>query len=488
MKRLLLLPLLLLAAAPLRAADDGAPAQMTRSLFGLRVTAQRFDPVQPWKKGAPERRGGYALAVGPALLLTTEQLVRDASLVEVNPAGSARYYPARIVRADRDFNLALLDVSAPALPVTPLPLEPASIPFLGSKGALFQFEEGGNPQEGSAHILRASMEPPEENAPALLGLHFLADIPLNGPGLPILQNGLLAGLVASYDRETKVGLLYPGRVLKRFVEDAPLADYRGLAVAGLAWQPLVDPAKRRYLKAPEGDRGVEVVSTRDGAGAAAVFQPGDVILSWSGYSLDQQGYYADPALGRMLFPAVIVACRPGDAIPVSFSRDGIVTQASVRLTARDALRPLVPAHDRSRQPAYLIEGGFVMRDLTGDYLQAGGADWMLRANARLVHLFLTRGEDHAPNGERIPILAYVLPDSINVGYQDIRDAVIRTVNGEPVKNLKDIQRIRDRDGTVSRIGLLGLDLDLALDAAALPDANARIADHYRIPSLRVIPQ
>ncbi len=460
---------------------------LARSLFGLRVTAQRFDPVQPWKKGGPERRSGYCLAVGTNLFLTTEQLVRDSTLVEVNPAGSARFYPVRVIRSDRDLNLALLDVAKAELPDKPVPLELTALPFPGSKGDFVQFEEGGTLQKGAVQILRASMESPAEDSPALLTLEFLADIPLNGQGAPILQNGYLAGLAVSYDRETKLGLLYPGRSLKRFIEDASRPGYLGFALAGLSWKPLPDPAKRRYLQVPEGDRGVQIVSTVEGTHANTIFQPGDVLTACSGYPLDQQGYYNDPALGRMLFPALISSCRPDDAVSFTFFRNGVETQALVRLAARSALRRQAPEHDGYPTP-YLIEGGFVIRDLTGDYLRAAGKDWLLRANARLVHIFLTKGEEDAPNGERFPILAYVLPDAINVGYQDFRDAPIATVNGQPVRSLKDILRIREKEGAINRIGLTGIEVDLALDPAALPDANARIAEQYRIPKLLVKPE
>ncbi len=486
MKRFLFLILLsvVTATAAGSAEDSSATPSLRRSLFGLRVTAQRVDPVQPWKKGPPERRIGYSLAVGTNVFLTTEQLVRDATLVEVNPAGSARFYPARVLRSDRDLNLALLDVSKAELPEAPIPLEVTGLPFPGSKGTFVQFEDGGTLQEGDIQILRASMESPSEDTPALLTLEFLAEIPLNGQGAPILQNGCLTGMAASYDRATKLGLLYPGRSLKRFIDDAPKPGYQGLALAGLAWKPLPDPAKRRFLLAPAGDRGVQVISTVKGTDADTLFKPGDVLTAWSGYPIDQQGYYADPALGRILFPALISACRPGDAIPFTLLRNGVETQALVHLTARGALRRRAPEHDNP-QPAYLIEGGLVMRDLTGDYLRAAGTEWMLRANSRLVHLYLTKGEEDAPNGERFPILAYVLPDTINVGYQEFRDALIATANGQPVHSLKDILRIREKDGTITRLGLAEMDVDLALDAASLPAANTRIAENYRIPALLV---
>jgi hypothetical protein len=486
MKRLLiLLSLGCLLAAPIvaRAADPAGAAALRRSLYAIRLTAQRGLPQEPWKKGPLEARTGYALAVGTNLFLTTDQLVRDATLVEVSPAGSARYYPARVIRADRDLNLALLDVSSARLPEPPIPLELAALPFPGSRGDFYQFTEGGVLQGGGVQILRASMDAPSRELPPLLTLQFLCDIPLNGPGLPILQDGRLAGMAATYDRATKLGLLYPGRVLKRFIEDAVRPDYQGPAWAGLSWKALPDPARRRYLKVSDDDRGVEILTTVTGTDAAAVLQRGDVLLTWSGFPVDQQGYYDDPAMGRIPFPALIADCRPGDSVPVSFSRGGAVTQAVVRLSARAAFRRKVPEYD-ANPPEYLIEGGLVMRDLTGDYLRAEGSDWMRRANPRLVHLYLTEGGEDVANGARIPILAFSLPDTVNAGYQEFTDEVIVQANGEPVNSLKDIRRIRKRDGFIRSLRLLGLDVDLVLDPEELPAANARIAESYRIPTLQ----
>lgn len=487
MKSLLVIVLSALAAVPLARAADETQASMRRSLYTLRVTAQRYDSLQPWKKGTPERRSGYALAVGTNLLITTEQLVRDAALVEISPAGNARFYRATLLRADRDLNLALLDISRTELPERPVPFELAAIPFPGSKGRFFQFEEGGILQEGGAQILRASMEPPGEGLPALLTLQFLSDIPLNGQALPILQENRLAGMAVTYDRSSKLGLLYPARTLKRFVEDAPLPSYQGLPIAGITWKPLPDPAKRRFLKAPEGDHGVQVVDTANGTDAANVFQARDVLTAWSGYPIDHQGYYEDPALGRIPFSALITSCRPGDSVPVSIYRNGQETQTVVKLTARGVLPRRVPEYDNS-QPPYLIEGGMVMRDLSGDYLRTAGFDWVMRANPRLVHLYIARGDEDSPNGERIPILAFVLPDTINVGYQHLRDEVIGAVNGEPVQGLKDILRIRERDGVIHRIRLADMETDLVLDAKLIPDANARIGESYRISHMLVPPE
>jgi hypothetical protein len=484
---LLLLGLLafsLCARAADPAAAPTAPSPWKQSLYSLRITAQRYEAAQPWKKGATERRLGYAVAVGSNQLVTTEQLVRDATLVEISPAGSARFYPVNLLRADRDLNLALLDVTKADLPQPPRPLELTALPFPGTRGAFIQFEDGGIIQEGSVQILRASLDSPAEGAAGLLTLQFLADIPLNGQGLPILQEGRLAGLSVSYDRSSKIGQLYPGRTLKRFAEEAARPDYLGLPVAGLSWKPLPDPAKRRYLAAPEGDRGVQIVSTTRGTDASTVFQSGDVLTSWLGYPIDQQGFYDDPALGRIPFPALIATCRPGDSIPVTYSRNGMETQAVVRLMNREALLRRVPERENG-QPPYLVEGGMVMRDLSGDYLRAHGYEWIARANPRLVHLYLTRGDEEAPRDERFPVLSLVLPDSINVGYQDFRDEVIVGVNGEAVTSLRDILRVRERDGAISRIRLMNHEVDLALDTASLKEANARIAESYRIPSLLV---
>jgi hypothetical protein len=179
--------------------------------------------------------------------------------------------------------------------------------------------------------------------------------------------------------------------------------------------------------------------------------------------------------------------RPGDRVPAVIFRNRERRNVEVRLDAFDDDRALIPLNTEGRPTAYLVEGGLVLRELTADYLQSFGSRWMLGANPRLVHLYLTRAQFPEKPGDRVVILAGVLPDVINKGYQGYRDDVVTHVNGQPVSNLAEVFAIRDRDRCIWRVTTQSQGVDLVLDRTQIDEANRRIAGCYRIPKLRFLP-
>jgi hypothetical protein len=155
----------------------------------------------------------------------------------------------------------------------------------------------------------------------------------------------------------------------------------------------------------------------------------------------------------------------------------------VVLDAYDDSRALIPQNIEGRQAQYLVEGGILLRELTADYLMAPGARWMVANNPRFVNLFLSRAQFPDKPGDRVVIMADILPDMINKGYQQIHDDIVTKVNGQPISSLKDVFAIRRRDGAITRITLTNMGVDIVLDPAALEEANRRISKQYRIHQL-----
>ena len=129
----------------------------------------------------------------------------------------------------------------------------------------------------------------------------------------------------------------------------------------------------------------------------------------------------------------------------------------------------------------------ILRELNADYLLAYGNQWMLKANPRLVNLYLTRAQFPETPGAHVVILADIIPDTINKGYQGYRDDVVTQVNSQAVSNLAEVFSIRKRDGGIWRVTTQSHGVDIVLDRAQLEEANQRIAERYRIPMLRFMP-
>ncbi len=445
------------------------------------VTAQTFDSHVPWKKNRPETHAGYGVVIADGRLVTTEDLVRNAVLVEIRRPGDANKIKATVVVADPRVNAALLAAPTPGY----TPAEWAAPVKTGAKIQLAQFDDAGQRQNGEGRITGIEVASLPNAPHSILTFQALTDLKLDRVGAPAFHEGKLVGLVMQYDESSQTSRVLPAAVLKRFVDDVSNPPYRGIAVAGFTWVPLIEPAKRQYLGLPDDDRGVMALRTIPGSNISKVLQSGDVILTWDGCPVDSQGYYDDPEFGRLILIHQIAGRRhPGDDITLTVWRNRKQEEIKFKLDAYDDSRSLVPLNIEGLQAEYLLEGGLLIRELSADYLLAAGAQWMIRSNPRLVNIYLTRSQTPAKTGDRVVILSAILPDPINVGYKMIRDEVITAVNGKPISNMKDVFAIRDSDGLLTKLSTQTLGMDLVLDKDTLPEANRRISELYRIQKLQ----
>jgi len=481
-RRTILSVLLALPAARLHAATTNRVG--AGSVLEVIVHYQTFDPVRPWQKKRPGVRSGYGVVVDRGKVLTTEDLVRNHTLVELRSAKSGAKIPADVEQLDWQGNLALL-VPAPgssAAATTPAPLAPT--PKKDEAVRIVQFDGTGDIQEGAATVVRMAVEGLPSAASSMLTLSVLTDLSVNGRGAAVFAGDALAGLVMTYDSSRRMAKVLPAPIISRFLRDVQDAPYRGFATAGFVWTSLVDPTKRAYLNVPGRERGVMVVSTVPRTGAAETLKARDVVVEWAGHAVDNQGFYEDAELGRMQFVHLIKGLSfPGDIVPARVYRDGQVHDVNVRLMRAVDEDRLIPENIAGRRPEYLVEGGLVIRELTGDYLREYGGRWRLQL-PRLAHIYSTRARQPEESGDRVVILSHVLPDPVNIGYQQFGRRVIEQINGTPVRCMADVFRVVDRDGGLARLQLAGLGVELALDPALLPRANRRLAERYGIAALR----
>lgn len=473
--------------APLACVSQQAdPASdLSTSLVKVSVTAQDFDAFMPWQKREPRTRSGYGVAVTPHRILTSEALVRNGTLIQLQRPQSGAFLPARIVESDHQIGLALLEIPPDATPFMPVDVRPERHFDPSTPLTVAQLDNTLALQSGEAHVLSIEITTlPSAPYPVLL-CTLLTDISVNNHSAIVMSHERLAGLVLQYNGSRRTADVIPGSVIARFLDDVAEPPYVGFAMAGFQWRALVDPARRACLGANDSDEGVLILSCLPGTGAAESLKPNDVLLEWDGFRIDNLGYYDDPDLGRISMPHLIKFRRvPGERVPLRVLREGEELELDLLLSRHDENSALVPANTLRAQAPYLIEGGIVLLELTGHFLRARGSNWTRKVDPRLAHIYLTRRTAPQEAGDRVVVLAGVLPDRINQDYDMFRQEVVTRVNGQPVRNMRDVFRVIEPAGHIERIGLQGIGIDLVLDTNALPAANDRIARLYRIPSLR----
>jgi S1-C subfamily serine protease len=483
MSRFHLIPLVLtalLCARPLPLPAAEAP------VLQVIATRQEFDEFIPWQKKQPVERTGYGVVVGTGTVLTTENVVRHQSLVELVAPRSGKRIPARVLLADEQVDLALLSVAPGDLADVPAPCRLAALEKPTGSLRVVQFDATRELQAGSATLLRVQVDGLPSAGYSSLLIDVLTDLSVNGEGAPVLDaDGALNGVVVSYAAASRTARAIPAPVIRQFLDDAAQPPYEGFASAGFLWHPLVDPTRRSWQGVDKEPGGVLVVSCVSGWGAEGVLKPNDVILNWDGRAVDDLGYYADPQLGRLLFPYLIKGRRhPGDRVPVDLVRNGNRMQVELELRRATEDAMLIPDNTTGRRDPYIVEAGLLLREATGRYLQAYGPDWQRQIDSALVHLYLTRKLTPARPGQRVVLLASVLPHPINIGYQHFFGRIVTHVNGQAIDNLRDVFRIRDTDGHITRLTIKDVGTDVVLDPATIDAANAELARLYAIPALR----
>ena len=452
-------------------------------LVEVTVAYQEPNPFQPWQNLQPKQRRGYAIRLGEAQYLTTENLVRNHKLVQLRKARTGEKLEARVVAADVRIDLALLTTDGlaarfPAITVVEKLKRQDTVSIL-------QFDQTDALQRGDGEVLQISIEELPRAPYATLTFSLLTDLNVNGEGAPVVKDGRLAGLITSYSNSSRTGRMIPYPIVNRFLRDAARPPYVGSAVAGFSWKVLVDLVKRNYLGLAGRTGGILVTSCRVGSGAQAVLQPNDVLLEWDGHELDNLGFYEDPDFGRLQFAYLIHGRRSvGETIPVRLLREGREQAVKLTLSKLEDAAALIPENVERARPAYLVEGGFVLRELDGHFLRSFGGDWQRNVDPRLVHLYVTRRQDPGTPGERVVVLGGILPDAVNVGYEQFRNHIVERVNGEPVGNMADVFRLVDRDQHLLSLGLRSVGIDIVLDPSRLDEANRRLSETYRIPRRR----
>ncbi|MFA7160475.1 MAG: hypothetical protein WC299_14350 [Kiritimatiellia bacterium] len=464
------------ASAP---AADAPSLDTDATIVETAATCQEFDPRLPWRKKPPRIRQGLGVAITGGLILTVDDIARNSTLIEIRRAKSGVKLEAAEHVLDEHAGIALLKIRDQAAAAQFKPVAMAEKVQRGDVVKIVKLDASGQLQSDEGQVVEVN------STPRGLMLKVLTDLSIEKIGAPIFAGDKLAGVILQYDKNTQSCTALSATTLNKLVTSALSPAYKGIAWAGLVWEPLLDPAKRKQLCADRNKGGILAVWTAPGSGAAEVIKTEDVIVEIDGFAVDEMGFYSDPDFGRLLFSHIVNGRHsPGEKVELGIIRGGQAMKVKMSLKRQADRSQVIPENSADDRAEYIADGGLLLRELTGDYLRAAGGEWIIQTNPRLVNYYFNPWQFSEKEGDHIVILSMVLPDLINIGYHEYRDEVVTAVNGEKIRSLADVFRILERDGVLKRVALMGQEVDLVLDEEEMPGANRRIAQNYRIPAMR----
>ena len=454
-------------------------------MVSLRITVQKYDQAEPWHKSPERVVRGNALVLKDGLLLTTADLVKNATLIEARKFGRYPNYSASLHLVDYELDLALLRVNSDEFwrGLKPLPI--ADKPVTSGRFAINRWRSNGRFEQGSGEVVQlqvATSRFGNLEYPELQGTTTMSAL---GWGEILTSEGKVIGIISSHDRSTISAVNSP--MLKRFIIAAQQQPYPGFAHRGFYWQQLNHEAMREFYGLNGGETGVLIRRLLGGGTGAKQLRKGDILLQLGPYEIDPEGRITHPYYGPILFTiAINETLEP--TIPAVVIRSGKRMRLNLtrRPFAKDDFR--VRPYVFDRQIDYEMFGGLVLQELSLGYLRLWGKEWRVKAPTRLViEYFLNSLRQASEKKEKVVIVSKVLPDSANIGYGDVNNSILVRANGKPVRSLDEFRSaIRTPEG-----GYHVLEFNptkgrgkIIFTASEMEAANRRVRQRYGVLDAR----
>jgi hypothetical protein len=272
--------------------------------------------------------------------------------------------------------------------------------------------------------------------------------------------------------------MVPAPIIKRFLDSVKRKKLPDVPGIGISTQPLENPALRRHLGMKSRDSGVLITAVQYGSSAWGKFVVGDVLMELDGHSIADNGTIRYRGRHRCQFDALIGDFQCGDVIKARVLHKRKAQDVDLSL---QPMKWLVPRTEYDRRPMWFLFGGLVFQRLTAEYLRNWGEHWWDKAPKELLHSYylgLRR-----PERQEVVVLAQVLADAVNVGYEAFHNDSVTMVNGEQPVDMVDFVGKMDRaKGEV--VIKLSSGATVLLDADAARAAQTRILDLYHVPGDR----
>ncbi len=448
----------------------------------VRVYSTYQDPDYecPWQNVAPRGSTGSGVIVAQNRILTGAHVVANATFVQVQKQDDPRKVEARVLAISHDCDLALLELTDPAFTRGIRPASIGELPALREAVQVVGYPIGGEEVSITEGVVsRIEVQRYEHSQRHLLAVTVDAAINEGNSGGPVFARGKVVGIAfqALPDAEN-IGEMVPAPILQRFLAGVQQRKDPQVPGIGITTQPLENPALRAHLGMKPAHSGVLVTAVQYGSSAWGQLEVGDVMMELDGLRIADNGTVRYRGRYRCQFDAIIGDHHCGDVVRARVLRAGKV------LTVQMTMQPmawLVPRIEFDRRPMWFLYGGLVFQRLTAEFLRIWGEHWWDKAPKELLHLYYSglRKQDQ----QEVIVLAQVLADAVNVGYEPFANDVVATVNGQHPVDMRDfVQRMDAAKGEV--VLKLSSGATVLLDAAAAKAAMPRITQQYHVPGDR----
>lgn len=444
----------------------------------------RPDYNLPWNMKEPEISQGSGAIIKGGMILTNAHVVSDATYIQVRKENDPESYQAKIVFIAHDCDLALLKVPDPRFKKSIVELDFGGIPPLQSKVTTFGYPLGGDRISITEGVTSRIDIGQYSHSGACYFLMIQTDAAINpgNSGGPVIQNDRIVGVAfQAYGSSDNIGYMIPVPVIRHFLEDVKDGRYDGFPSPGFYATQLENPSYRRYLGMKNNQSGIIVTHLVPDGGAEGHVERGDVIMEMDGVPIANDGTIAF-LNGRLSYTHLVDMKQIGEPMTLKILRRGSVRAVTYRM--KEHPFRISWMNEYEKLPRYQIFGGLLFQPLSKEYLMTW-EQWWLNADRRLLYYYLYHAQDNLyPERKEFVVLTRVLPDDSNTYLSGIHDQVVSSINGMPIRELKDVaEAFKQPKGGFHVIHVDGTTYPLVLKASEMDEANKRVKSKYDIPTL-----
>ncbi len=450
-----------------------------KAVVKVNATAAAPDFFSPWRTGGQQKGNGTGVVIAGNLILTNAHNVADAKLITISKNDDGFPTPATVFAVNHQCDLALLKVEDAKFFDGIKPFEIGETPPVQTQVFAVGYPLGGEGVSITQGIVSRieTVQYSHSYYDNHLAAQLDAAINPGNSGGPVIFDGKIAGIAFQGMGEADgVGYMIHTDVIRHFLKDVSDGKVDGFGMLDLTAQTLENPSTRRYFKMRDNQSGIAVCEIKDTLQSTPEIKVGDVLLEIDGFKIMNNGKVKNERGENVLYGSISDRKQLGESVSLKVLRGGKEFTATAKLTYPN-LSVAPRMYDKT--PKYFIIGGFVFSPLTLSYLD----EWRNSDNPPMDLVALV-GEPLKDGKKEVVVLAQVMSDEVNIGYEYMANCILEKVNGKKILSLKDVAEIVDaqKDGYV--IFEFQDNRFVIIDIAELKSAQARIEKNYKIPSDR----
>jgi S1-C subfamily serine protease len=429
---------LLTLSLPAFAADD--VQQSVVKIFASQSAPNMF---MPWKITTPSDVTGSGVIIEGGRILTNAHVVNWAQQIYVQPYESSDKLDASVEFISPDCDLATLKVDDPAGLGDRKPVALADkLPALKAKINVLGYPTGGDTLSVTEGVVSRVEYVPYYYETGALRIQVDAAVNPGNSGGPGIIDGKIAGIVFSkFPEGENIGYIIPAEVIQHFLDDWKDGKYDGFPKLRLRAATLENPDMRAWLGLERSTTG-SVIYGIDRTDLGDTLKVDDVVLEIDGVAVDNLGMVPIAEGHRVHMSYLVSRKSAGSKVKLKIFRKGEKRDIELTtLTTSDSyVQPMT-----GKRPTYYIYGGLVFAPVTTEMVLSAGTNFWAYIGARggMLASFM-RQNRQSPDDQIVVTCSPIIPHKLTKGYSVTPLSVVTHVNGQPVKNLRQmIKMIKD---------------------------------------------